>query len=146
MWYVLYLETYFALSLCWLVLCPPSINCVWNKQSKLSKPIKQSTCKASACVNGASLRYITSAHTPRSYYKHNYISKGRVVDTFLSRFHYFFFFVIKMPSSRQRASANPVSTVSLNEKILKECNDLYTEKEKGKNAWSSLRVVWRGFC
>ncbi|XP_015747829.1 PREDICTED: EH domain-containing protein 1-like [Acropora digitifera] len=36
-----------------------------------------------------------------------------------------------MPSSRQRSSANAISTVSLNEKILKECNDLYTEKEKG---------------
>ncbi|XP_074636435.1 uncharacterized protein LOC141894632 [Acropora palmata] len=36
-----------------------------------------------------------------------------------------------MPSSRQRSSANAIPTVSLNEKILKECNDLYTEKEKG---------------
>ena len=38
-----------------------------------------------------------------------------------------------MPSARQRASANApdTSTVSLNEKILKECHDLYIEKEKG---------------
>ena len=38
-----------------------------------------------------------------------------------------------MPSARQRASANvpDTSTVSLNEKILKECHDLYIEKEKG---------------
>ncbi|XP_068678171.1 uncharacterized protein [Montipora foliosa] len=38
-----------------------------------------------------------------------------------------------MPSGRQRASANALdtSTVSLNEKILKECHNLYTEKEKG---------------
>ena len=38
--YVLYLETYFALSPCWLVLCPSSINFVCNKQSKSSKLIK----------------------------------------------------------------------------------------------------------
>ena len=38
-----------------------------------------------------------------------------------------------MPSGRQRTSANApdTSTVSVNEKILKECHDLYTEKEKG---------------
>ena len=48
--------------------------------------------------------------------------------------HVYITFVIKMPSSRQRSSANAIPTVSLNEKILKECNDLYTEKEKGKNA------------
>lgn len=38
--YVIYLEMYFALSPCRLVLCPPSINFVCNKQSKLSKLIK----------------------------------------------------------------------------------------------------------
>lgn len=39
-----------------------------------------------------------------------------------------------MPSGRQRTSANApdTSTVTLNEKILKECHDLYTEKERGK--------------
>lgn len=44
-----------------------------------------------------------------------------------------FFCYKKMPSARQRASANApdTSTVSLNEKILKECHDLYTQKEKG---------------
>lgn len=38
-----------------------------------------------------------------------------------------------MPSSRQRTSANAVdtSTASVNEKILKECHDLYMAKEKG---------------
>ena len=41
-----------------------------------------------------------------------------------------------MPSGKQRASANApdTSTVSVNEKILKECHDLYTEKEKGTNS------------
>ena len=52
-----------------------------------------------------------------------------------------------MPSARQRASANApdTSTVSLNEKILKECHDLYTEKEKGsfKKLLSLFnRVTW----
>lgn len=38
-----------------------------------------------------------------------------------------------MPSGRQRTSANApdTSAVTLNEKILKECHDLYTEKERG---------------
>lgn len=38
-----------------------------------------------------------------------------------------------MPSDRQRTSANApdASTVTLNEKILKECHDLYTEKDRG---------------
>lgn len=38
-----------------------------------------------------------------------------------------------MPSGRQRTSANApdASTVTLNEKILKECHDLYTEKDRG---------------
>ena len=40
---------------------------------------------------------------------------------------------LSMPSGRQRTSANApdASTVTLNEKILKECHDLYTEKERG---------------
>lgn len=38
-----------------------------------------------------------------------------------------------MPSGRQRTSANApdTSAVTLNEKILKECHDLYTERERG---------------
>ena len=41
---------------------------------------------------------------------------------------------LSMPSGRQRTSANApdASTVTLNEKILKECHDLYTEKDRGR--------------
>lgn len=38
-----------------------------------------------------------------------------------------------MPVGKQRSSANAPdsSSLSLNEKILKECHELYTEEEKG---------------
>lgn len=97
-------------------------------------------CEASDSVP----RYITSPHTWYSYL--HFKERLAKVDTLRWCLHHHFFFVTKMPSSRQRSSANAIPTVSLNEKILKECNDLYTEKEKGKNAWSSLLVVWRGIC
>ena len=38
-----------------------------------------------------------------------------------------------MPSGKQRSSANAPDSfsVSVNERILKECHDLYTEEERG---------------
>lgn len=40
-----------------------------------------------------------------------------------------------MPAGRHRTSANAPdkATVSTNERILKECHDLYIDKEKGIN-------------
>ena len=50
----------------------------------------------------------------------------------------------KMPSGRQRTSANALDTsaVTLNEKILKECHDLYTEKERGKVSAKVAECLW----
>lgn len=53
-----------------------------------------------------------------------------------------------MPSGKQRSSANApdTSSMSLNERILKECHDLYAEEERGKSKFVHVGKKTRSRC